>query len=41
MQTRTCNRPVEAAVAIFGGKGKALVRWWLQERTWPFPELRR
>jgi DNA-binding HxlR family transcriptional regulator len=33
--------PVEAAVDVFGGKWKALILWWLQERTWRFAELRR
>jgi DNA-binding HxlR family transcriptional regulator len=41
MKTRTYNCPVEAAVDVFGGKWKALILWWLQERTWRFAELRR
>jgi DNA-binding HxlR family transcriptional regulator len=41
MRTRTYNCPVEAAVDVFGGKWKALILWWLQERTWRFAELRR
>src|SRR5262249_21496689 len=41
MRTKTYNCPVEAAVDVFGGKWKALILWWLQERTWRFAELRR
>jgi DNA-binding HxlR family transcriptional regulator len=41
VSTKTYNCPVEAAVAVFGGKWKALILWWLQERTWRFAELRR
>jgi DNA-binding HxlR family transcriptional regulator len=41
MKTKTYNCPVEAAVDVFGGKWKALILWWLQERTWRFAELRR
>jgi DNA-binding HxlR family transcriptional regulator len=41
MRSRTYNCPVEAAVDVFGGKWKALILWWLQERTWRFAELRR
>src|SRR6516162_891094 len=41
MRTRTYNCPVEAAVDVIGGKWKALILWWLQERTWRFAELRR
>jgi DNA-binding HxlR family transcriptional regulator len=41
MKTRTYNCPVDAAVDVFGGKWKALILWWLQERTWRFAELRR
>jgi DNA-binding HxlR family transcriptional regulator len=41
MRTRTYNCPVEAAVEVFGGKWKALILWWLQQRTWRFAELRR
>jgi len=42
MRTRrtTYNCPVEAAVDVFGGKWKALILWWLQQRTWRFAELR-
>ncbi len=41
MKMKTYNCPVEAAVDVFGGKWKALILWWLQERTWRFAELRR
>ena len=41
MRPRTYNCPVEAAVDVFGGKWKALILWWLQQRTWRFSELRR
>jgi DNA-binding HxlR family transcriptional regulator len=41
MRSKTYNCPVEAAVDVFGGKWKALILWWLQERTWRFAELRR
>jgi DNA-binding HxlR family transcriptional regulator len=41
MAGKTYNCPVEAAVDVFGGKWKALILWWLQERTWRFAELRR
>jgi DNA-binding HxlR family transcriptional regulator len=41
MKTKTYNCPIEAAVDVFGGKWKALILWWLQERTWRFAELRR
>jgi DNA-binding HxlR family transcriptional regulator len=41
VRTRTYNCPVEAAVDVFGGKWKALILWWLQQRTWRFAELRR
>jgi DNA-binding HxlR family transcriptional regulator len=41
MATRTYNCPVEAAVDVFGGKWKAVILWWLHERTWRFAELRR
>jgi DNA-binding HxlR family transcriptional regulator len=39
--TKTYNCPVEAAVDVFGGKWKAQILWWLQQRTWRFAELRR
>ncbi len=41
MRTKTYNCPVEAAVDVFGCKWKALILWWLQDRTWRFAELRR
>ena len=41
MRTKTYNCPIDAAVDVFGGKWKALILWWLQERTWRFAELRR
>src|SRR6516164_6859966 len=41
MKTKTFNCPVEAAVDVFGGKWKALILWWLHQRTWRFAELRR
>jgi DNA-binding HxlR family transcriptional regulator len=41
MRTKTYNCPVEAAIAVFGGKWKAVILWWLQQRTWRFAELRR
>jgi DNA-binding HxlR family transcriptional regulator len=41
VKTKTYNCPVEAAMDVFGGKWKALILWWLQERTWRFAELRR
>lgn len=41
MKAKTYHCPVEAAVDVFGGKWKALILWWLQERTWRFAELRR
>jgi DNA-binding HxlR family transcriptional regulator len=41
MRTKIYNCPVEAAVAVFGGKWKAVILWWLQQRTWRFAELRR
>src|SRR5260370_12311667 len=40
MRPKTYNCPVEAAVDVFGGKWKALILWWLQQRTWRFAELR-
>jgi len=33
--------PVEAAIAVFGGKWKPLILWWLHQRTYRFAELRR
>ena len=30
-----------AAIDVFGGKWKAVILWWLQQRTWRFAELRR
>jgi DNA-binding HxlR family transcriptional regulator len=41
VKTKTYHCPVEAAVDVVGGKWKALILWWLQERTWRFAELRR
>ena len=41
MRRRVYHCPIEAAVDVFGGKWKALILWWLQERTWRFAELRR
>src|SRR6516164_6828397 len=41
MRTKIYNCPVEAAVDVFRGKWKALILWWLQQRTWRFAELRR
>jgi DNA-binding HxlR family transcriptional regulator len=41
MKPKTYHCPVEAAVDVFGGKWKAQILWWLQERTWRFAELRR
>jgi DNA-binding HxlR family transcriptional regulator len=41
MRTRTYNCPVEAAIAVIGGKWKVVILWWLQQRTWRFGELRR
>jgi DNA-binding HxlR family transcriptional regulator len=38
---KTYHCPVEAAVDVFGGKWKALILWWLQQRAWRFAELRR
>ena len=41
MKPKTYNCPVEAAIAVFGGKWKTLILWWLHQRTWRFAELRR
>src|SRR5262245_6274306 len=41
MRRKSYNCPVEAAVDVFGGKWKAVILWWLQQRTWRFGELRR
>jgi DNA-binding HxlR family transcriptional regulator len=41
MRARAYTCPVEAAVDVFGGKWKAQILWWLQERTWRFAELHR
>jgi DNA-binding HxlR family transcriptional regulator len=41
VKPKTYNCPVEAAVDVFGGKWKALILWWLQQRSWRFAELRR
>jgi len=41
LRTKTYNCPVEAAIDVFGGKWKALILWWLHQRTWRFAELRR
>ena len=41
MRTKTYNCPVEAAIDVVGGKWKAVILWWLQQRTWRFAELRR
>ena len=41
MKTKAYNCPVEAAIDVFGGKWKALILWWLHQRTWRFAELRR
>jgi DNA-binding HxlR family transcriptional regulator len=41
MKAKTFNCPVEAAIEVFGGKWKAPILWWLQQRTWRFAELRR
>jgi DNA-binding HxlR family transcriptional regulator len=41
MGRKSYNCPVEAALDVFGGKWKALILWWLHQRTWRFAELRR
>jgi DNA-binding HxlR family transcriptional regulator len=41
MKARVYHCPIEAAVDVFGGKWKAEILWWLQQRTWRFAELRR
>ena len=41
MRNKTYNCPVEAAIDVIGGKWKALILWWLHQRTWRFAELRR
>jgi DNA-binding HxlR family transcriptional regulator len=41
MKRKTYGCPVEAAVEVFGGKWKAVILWWLHQRTWRFAELRR
>jgi DNA-binding HxlR family transcriptional regulator len=41
MRAKTYNCPVEAAIDVIGGKWKALILWWLHQRTWRFAELRR
>ena len=41
MKTKTYNCPVEAAIGVFDGKWKAVILWWLHQRTWRFAELRR
>jgi DNA-binding HxlR family transcriptional regulator len=41
VKPRSYNCPVEAAIDVIGGKWKALILWWLQQRTWRFAELRR
>jgi DNA-binding HxlR family transcriptional regulator len=41
MPARVYNCPVEAAIDVIGGKWKAVILWWLHQRTWRFAELRR
>ena len=41
MTTKSYTCPVEAAIDVIGGKWKAQILWWLQQRTWRFAELRR
>jgi DNA-binding HxlR family transcriptional regulator len=41
VKIKTYNCPVEAAIDVIGGKWKALILWWLHQRTWRFAELRR
>src|SRR6516225_427711 len=41
MKAKTYNCPVEAAIDVIGGKWKAPILWWLNQRTWRFAELRR
>ncbi len=40
MPAKSYHCPVEAALDVIGGKWKALILWWLQQRTWRFAELR-
>jgi DNA-binding HxlR family transcriptional regulator len=41
VRAKSYHCPVEAAVDVFGGKWKALILWWLKDRTWRFAQLRR
>jgi DNA-binding HxlR family transcriptional regulator len=41
MRGKIYHCPVEVALDVFGGKWKALILWWLHQRTWRFAELRR
>jgi DNA-binding HxlR family transcriptional regulator len=41
MKAKDYNCPVEAAIDVIGGKWKALILWWLHQRTHRFAELRR
>jgi DNA-binding HxlR family transcriptional regulator len=41
MKIRTYNCPVEATIDVIGGKWKAVILWWLHQRTLRFSELRR